>query len=397
MSFAIASRHGFWTAVLLLALATAMALVPLPWPMSLAEHFHLHYLAAAAVAALVAAALRQVTLADACAVIALVNLVVVAPHLRAGAPVAASGATRVRVLLLNVHTASMQHAQVRQLIDDVAPDVVALVEVDRRWLDALETSLRDYRGRLEKPRDDNFGIALYHRQPLLAGEIAAIGSSLPSVVARLDTGGAPLAVILTHPIPPVDVATARANRAQLDAIGDRARHVRRAHRARRFQRDAVVAPVRRPGRTQRAPRQPRRLRRGRLVPGRAGRAGDPDRSRPRVRRGRGHRAPHRARRRVRSSARGARAGDRAGRSQVIRGSSPRQKFGIIAQGREPLLAPRERLIRQRSWATLATRGPARAAKDRPQVEPSSTGTGAPQQAPTPAGASTLTFRGIFGA
>jgi endonuclease/exonuclease/phosphatase (EEP) superfamily protein YafD len=222
MSFAFVSRHGFWTAALLLAFATAMALVPLPWPMSLAEHFHLHYLAAAAVAALVAAALRQVTLADTCAVIALVNLVVIAPYLRAGAPVAASGATPVRVLLLNVHTASMQHAQVRQLIDDVAPDVVALVEVDRRWLDALEPSLRDYRGRLEKPRDDNFGIALYHRQPLLAGEIAAIGTSLPSVVARLDTGGAPLAVILTHPIPPVDVATDRANRAQLDAIGDRA-------------------------------------------------------------------------------------------------------------------------------------------------------------------------------
>jgi hypothetical protein len=131
-----------------------MALVPQPWPMSLAEHFHLHYLAAAAVAALVAAALRQAKLADACAVIALVNLVVVAPPLRAGAP---GRSLRIHARARPApqrahreHAARAGAAAHRRR----GPDVVALVEVDRHWLDALEPSLRDHRGRLEKPRDD---------------------------------------------------------------------------------------------------------------------------------------------------------------------------------------------------------------------------------------------------
>lgn len=73
--------------------------------------------------------------------------------------------TRVRVLVLNVLQTSSSFADVRRLIDDVDPDVIGLVEVDQRWLDALAPSLVEYAGRIEAPRDNYSGPALYARGP----------------------------------------------------------------------------------------------------------------------------------------------------------------------------------------------------------------------------------------
>ena len=210
-------------AVIAVAVATALAVLPLPWPLSLAEHFQLQYLVVAVALAAIALAARRWALADASVIIALLHLIAIAPHLRGEAPAAATGATPVRVLLLNVHTSNTDHVAVRALIERVDPDVVALVEVDRGWLEALAPTLQGYAGRLEEARRDNFGVALYHRRALLEGRIARVGVDLPSVIARIDTGGVPLTLILTHPLPPVDRDTARANADQLDAIADVAR------------------------------------------------------------------------------------------------------------------------------------------------------------------------------
>jgi endonuclease/exonuclease/phosphatase (EEP) superfamily protein YafD len=198
------------------AALTALAIAPLPWPLDLADHFRVQYLVAGAAVTPLAIALRRPGAADLAAIAALGNLVVVAPHLRP-APTSAAPTTPLRVLVLNVHTSSTAHDRVRALLDEVDPDLIALLEVDQRWLTALEPSLIRYRGRLEEPRDDNFGIALYHRRPLADARIDLLGGQLPSIVARLDTG---VTVIATHPIPPVSAETARDNLRQLVAAGD---------------------------------------------------------------------------------------------------------------------------------------------------------------------------------
>lgn len=198
------------------ALATAIAIVPLPWPFSLAEHFHVQYLVAGAALIPLAVAVRGYAAADLAGIAALFNLIVVAPHLRP-APTAAVGGAPLRVLVLNVHTASTAHDRVRALLDEVDADVVALLEVDRRWLSALAPSLTRYAGRIEEPRDDNFGIALYARQPLVDSRIDMLGGFLPTVVAHLENGAT---VIATHPIPPVSTETARDNARHLAAVGD---------------------------------------------------------------------------------------------------------------------------------------------------------------------------------
>jgi endonuclease/exonuclease/phosphatase (EEP) superfamily protein YafD len=198
------------------ALATAMAIAPLPWPFSLVEHFHVQCLVAGAVLLPLAIGVGAARAADVAAMAALINLIVVAPHLRAAPTVAVDGAP-LRVLVLNVHTASTAHDRVRALLDEIDADVVALLEIDRRWLSALAPSLTRYAGHIEEPRDDNFGIALYARRPLAAARIDMQGGFLPTIVARLDSG---VSIVVTHPIPPVSAETARDNARHLAAVGD---------------------------------------------------------------------------------------------------------------------------------------------------------------------------------
>jgi endonuclease/exonuclease/phosphatase (EEP) superfamily protein YafD len=188
------------------------------WPIGLLEHFRLQGLVAALLVGMGAAGLRRWIALDLCAFACATQMIHVAPAL-GGEPLAApDGAVPVRVLLLNVHTESTTYARVAALIDDVDADVVALVEVDRRWLEALAPALGRYDARVEHPRDDNFGLAIYTRGEL-RGAFEELGSDRPSLV--VEHAGATW--ILTHPPPPIRRAMFEAQLQQIDAVADRAR------------------------------------------------------------------------------------------------------------------------------------------------------------------------------
>jgi endonuclease/exonuclease/phosphatase (EEP) superfamily protein YafD len=207
--------------VVAVAVACGGSLVPI-WPLSLLEHFRLQYVIAGVAIVGCAAALRLRGWFDAAAIVTLVHFAFVAPDLcRTPRPIPVGG-VRVRVLLLNVLTENRGFAAVRRLIDDTRPDVIALIEVDARWLAALAPSTVRYAGRLEAPRGDNFGVALYTRGPL-DGSIETLGGSLPGAVATTHLGALRLGLILVHPLPPVRSASLVAQRAVLDAAADRAR------------------------------------------------------------------------------------------------------------------------------------------------------------------------------
>jgi endonuclease/exonuclease/phosphatase (EEP) superfamily protein YafD len=225
-------------AIALCAVACAgaylVALVPV-WPCVLVEHFRVQLAAGGLIVAACAAAVRVPGYLDAAAVSTVLQLIAIAPDLcRTPAAIPAGGAA-LRVLVLNVHTESSSFDRVRRLIDDVRPDVIGLVEVDQRWLEALAPAVAGYPDRVEQPRGDNFGVALYARRPVggapLTGGIERLGGSLPSVVASVTVGDAPLGgdarlgIILVHPLPPISGAALAAQREQLDAVAARARRV----------------------------------------------------------------------------------------------------------------------------------------------------------------------------
>jgi len=217
----------FATAATAIAAVGVVGSVVLPlvpaWPFVLFEHFRFQYVWVGALVVGACAALRMRWF-DAALIATLVNACHVLPDLsRSARPIPEHGAA-VRVLVLNVHTSSSAFGDVARLITDTKPDVVGLVEVDARWLAALAPELATFAQRIEQSRDDNFGIALYSHLPMSA-TVEQLGSDLPTVIASVDVQGTPLAIVLTHPIPPVAAELLASQRAQLVAVAERARSI----------------------------------------------------------------------------------------------------------------------------------------------------------------------------
>jgi endonuclease/exonuclease/phosphatase (EEP) superfamily protein YafD len=93
------------------------------------------------------------------------------------------------------------------------------MEVDGLWLAAIEDALEPFPHRVERPRDDNFGIALYSRLPFRNAGPQELGEAeVPSVVGRLKIGDKTLTVLGTHPLPPTNESGAKLRNDQLRAV-----------------------------------------------------------------------------------------------------------------------------------------------------------------------------------
>jgi len=196
-------------------------------PFALVEHFRLQLaiggaaVAAAAGALALGAAWIDARWFDAAMFALLLDACVLVPDLASARREAADGAP-VRVLVVNVLRSSMHHEEVRRLIADEAPDVIGLVEPDARWLRELAPVLAAYPSRIEAPRNDNFGMALYARGPL-AGGVEHLAVRVPAIVAEASIGGARLGIVLVHPVPPVNGEMLDDQLRHFDAVAARVR------------------------------------------------------------------------------------------------------------------------------------------------------------------------------
>ena len=192
------------------------------WPLALIDHFRVQLLFGGIVVAAACAALR-LRWFDAIALATLLHLVWLLPDLvRSPRPLPANGRP-VRVLLLNVLSSNTRFADVRRLITESNADIVALAEIQDDWIRELAPVLTGYPSRIEHPRTDNFGLALYARAPFVGG-VEYLGM-FPSIVASISdsTDGIPLGVVLTHPMPPISGYYLGLLDEQLAAVAVRAR------------------------------------------------------------------------------------------------------------------------------------------------------------------------------
>ncbi len=115
----------------------------------------------------------------------------------------AAGATHA-FSVLNFNT-EYQHNDHYELFFDFirtqAPDVVALVEVNKKWIDAIEPVMRVYPYRkivVEGP-----GLALYSKFPIKDAEVFKFGKSFhPRIIAKVQVDTALLNVVIAHPTTP---------------------------------------------------------------------------------------------------------------------------------------------------------------------------------------------------
>jgi endonuclease/exonuclease/phosphatase (EEP) superfamily protein YafD len=187
-----------------LATATGLAFCgSLYWMLDLFSHFRVQYLLGLSAVALVLLFPRRYRASAFFGIFAIINFCTIVPLYVGKETLPAQVSRSYRSLLINVNTESGNPDKVARVISQLEPDIVVLEEINTSWLSALSAQLGTYGYSRARPRDDNFGIALYSKHPFAQSEIRHIGEAdVPSVIAELELPDGRLTVIATHPLPP---------------------------------------------------------------------------------------------------------------------------------------------------------------------------------------------------
>jgi endonuclease/exonuclease/phosphatase (EEP) superfamily protein YafD len=196
----------------------------LSWFLDLFSHFRVQYLLGLTALGAVLLVARRRVLALVFLGFAGMNLALVLP-LYVGRPTASDArAPALRAMLLNVNTHLGDTNRVRQAIADVDPDILVLEEIGSRWLAGMAWLTNAYPHSRIEPREDNFGIGLYSKRPLVESRVVHVGrAGVPSILATVNIGWTNLRVVATHPVPPAGSLYSRWRNEQLDLLVE---HVR---------------------------------------------------------------------------------------------------------------------------------------------------------------------------
>jgi endonuclease/exonuclease/phosphatase (EEP) superfamily protein YafD len=189
------------------------------WFLDLFSHFRVQYLIVLAALGFTLLLAKRRRMAALFLLLACANLLVVAPLYFGGQEKPPPGADRLRAMLINVHTKLGDPQRVSQVVRDEDPDILVLEEVSSRWMTELAWLNDHYAHRVTWPREDNFGIALFSKHPLLSSDVIFLGSGeVPTIVATVDTGQGHLHVVATHPLPPAGASYSRARNEQFELL-----------------------------------------------------------------------------------------------------------------------------------------------------------------------------------
>lgn len=93
---------------------------------------------------------------------------------------------RLRIMSANVLQANTNAGRLLTLVDQTNPDVLALVEVNDRWIDDLAELEAKFSHHLLRPLRNNFGIALYSKHELKTSEVRCmVSEEIPSIDATI--------------------------------------------------------------------------------------------------------------------------------------------------------------------------------------------------------------------
>jgi endonuclease/exonuclease/phosphatase (EEP) superfamily protein YafD len=106
-----------------------------------------------------------------------INLVAIAPWYVSPPQSFTAPSYRLKVLSLNVNVKTQNPAPAISLIESEAPDLVALVEVNQRWLDAFKPIKKLYPYSVQSAHAKRFGIVFYSKFPI---EKMPLSLNLPS-------------------------------------------------------------------------------------------------------------------------------------------------------------------------------------------------------------------------
>jgi endonuclease/exonuclease/phosphatase (EEP) superfamily protein YafD len=122
-----------------------------------------------------------------------------------------------RILLANVNTENRRYDLVQKMVIDENPDIIILEEISDEWMSKIGGLKERYPHHLECPQDDNFGMALFSRIPLLEPKILFWGEyRLAYIEASLEFDRREIFLLAVHTLPPVRDFNWRMRNLQLD-------------------------------------------------------------------------------------------------------------------------------------------------------------------------------------
>lgn len=128
----------------------------------------------------------------------------------------------ISIAILNVQRVNSRTQDVLEYLRLADPDVIVLMEVDLKWMQALQPLQESHPHHLAAARDDNFGMAFFSRIAVASRHLAQFGDAgLPSIEATLVHRGRELLLIGTHPPPPLGARLAAMRDRQLRAVAGR--------------------------------------------------------------------------------------------------------------------------------------------------------------------------------
>lgn len=171
----------------------------LSWIFEPASFFRLQYAGALGLAAAGALLLRDFRFAGIAAVVAGLNLAVIAPWHGSGNPPASATAPTVRIVSFNVDVANRRFGALPRLIRRLHPDILGLTEVTPGWARVAAAASARVRVRRVLPQSDAYGIGLLSAlRPTMVSAQRFPASGPLALIARFRIGGLPLTFVLVH-------------------------------------------------------------------------------------------------------------------------------------------------------------------------------------------------------
>jgi len=197
------------------------------WVFDLAAHFRVQYALVLSLGALAALIRSHQRRAVVFAGFALLNMALLAPRFLPNAEaVIRSDEPVFRALLANIKSTHRDPDAIRRAVTENDPDFILLLEITPWMLQQLSDLADDYPYRVAELREDNFGIALLSRKPLLKKEILRFGpAELPSILVEVPVGAQHFALLGTHPLPPMSAELTRNRNKQLAFLAQRIRQI----------------------------------------------------------------------------------------------------------------------------------------------------------------------------
>jgi endonuclease/exonuclease/phosphatase (EEP) superfamily protein YafD len=123
-------------------------------------------------------------------------------------PQPAAGSTKIRILSANVLMANQRLDDFLQLVADVDPDVVVILEYTKRWDRRLSTFHEQFPYSATRPQNDGFGIGLFSKRPLHDVETLNVLEffEAPAICCAIDVEGQRCAVTALHAVSPLSAA-----------------------------------------------------------------------------------------------------------------------------------------------------------------------------------------------